>query len=343
MTRRIPSQLLAASLVLASAAFGCSDDNTGNVDPCLTALQFNLEVAGGAVIDEVSYEITGNGITPITGTINTSAPGSTASVEAFGIPPGEGYLVTMVARSVDGTLMCGGAAPFDVGAGVSTAVDVVLNCKGAQRFGGVRVNGQLNICAELERAVVAPLQVASGYALSVAADASDEEGDGVAYRWTATGGAFDDAAAATTVFTCGDADEEQITIEVSDDDFEYCADAWTIDVRCVADDGTGGTGGAGGSGGQSGSGGGDGGGGSGGDGGQSGGGGGGGDGGGGSGGDGGGGSGGDGGQSGGGGFGGDGGGGSGGDGTGGTGGQTGTGGSGGTGSIDECLVTLSVR
>jgi hypothetical protein len=237
-------QALAWSVVLSLAAFGCNG-NSGAVDPCLTALSINLQVADGAVIDQVSYEITGNGIMPITGTINTSAPGSTASVEAFGIPPGEGYLVTMIASSVDGALMCGGAASFDVGAGMSTDVMVMLNCKGPDRFGGVRVNGKLNICAQLERVVVAPLQVASGYALSVQADASDEEGDSVEYRWTATGGSFDDAAAQDTVFLCGAADEEQVTVEISDDAFEYCIDAWTVDVNCVENNGTGGTGGSG--------------------------------------------------------------------------------------------------
>ena len=248
MMTRSSLQAVAWSLVLTVAAFGCdsSSGTGGKVDPCLTALRINLEVGDGAVIDRVDYEITGNGMEPMGGTIDTSAPGATASVESFGIPPGEGYVVTMVATSVDGTLMCGGAASFDVGVGVSTEVDVMLNCKGSERFGGVRVNGKLNICAELEKVIVAPLQTSSGYALEVQASASDEEGDSVEYSWTATGGSFDDADAAETVFTCGEADEEQITIEISDDDFVYCIDGWTIDVNCV-DEGSGGTGGSGGS------------------------------------------------------------------------------------------------
>ncbi|MGD8608434.1 MAG: hypothetical protein PVH21_14150, partial [Myxococcales bacterium] len=177
--------------------------------------------------------------------INTSAPGSTASVETFGLPPGEGYVVTMVATSVDGTLTCGGASTFDVGAGISTNVEVMLNCKGSEQFGGVRVNGKLNICSELDKVIVAPLQTSSGYALSVQAAASDEEDDAIAYSWTATGGSFDDASAQATVFVCGDASAEEITVEVSDDQFEYCVDGWTVAVNCV-DGGTGGSGGNGG-------------------------------------------------------------------------------------------------
>ena len=240
-------QIVAWTLVLSVFAFGCdSSSTTDKIDPCLTALRINLEVADGTVIDEVEYVISGNGMEPMGGTIDTSAPGATASVESFGIPPGEGYIVTMVASSVDGSLMCGGSASFDVGPGVSTEVEVMLHCKGSQQFGGVRVNGKLNICAELEKVIVAPLQTASGYALEVSANASDEEGDPVEYSWTATGGSFGDASAAATVFTCGEASEEQITIEVSDDAFEYCADSWTIDVNCVDDVGTGGSGGDGG-------------------------------------------------------------------------------------------------
>jgi hypothetical protein len=160
-------QAVAWSVVLTLAAFGCATSNeAGEVDPCLTALRINLEVGDGAVINEVEYEISGNSIEPIGGTINTSAPGSTASFETFGLPPGEGYIVMMVATSVDGTLTCGGAATFDVGVGVSTEVDVILHCKGSERFGGVRVNGKLNICAELDKVIVAPLQTASGYAAS---------------------------------------------------------------------------------------------------------------------------------------------------------------------------------
>jgi hypothetical protein len=256
MTNWSSFQAVASFLVLAFAAAGCgSNGDAGNVDECLTSLRINLEVGDGAVIDKVHYEITGNGIIPITGFIDTSAPGSTASVEAFGIPPGKDYLVTMTATSDDG-LMCGGAASFNVDAGVSTEVDLILHCTGSEQFGGVRVNGELNVCAELEKVVVAPLQVASGYALSVEAEASDAEGDEIKYRWTATGGSFDNANAPQTVFLCGDADQEEITVEVSDDKFDYCIDGWTIDVTCVDDDeGAGGSGGSGGSSGGGGSGG----------------------------------------------------------------------------------------
>ena len=136
-------------------------------------------------------------------------------------------------------------APFGVKAGLTTSVDVTLYCKGADRFGGVRVNGELNICPELDRIIVAPLQTSSGYALEVQAHATDEEGDPVEYLWTATDGAFDEPNEADTVFVCGETTAEQLTIEVSDG---YCVDSRTIDVTCVNDGGTGSGSGSGGSG-----------------------------------------------------------------------------------------------
>ncbi len=250
MTPRSFLQLVAWPAVLALFAVGCSSGgDAGDRDPCAAFLNINLVLEDDTVIDQVTYEISGNGMDAMRGTIDTSAPGATASVEVFGIPPGEGYVVTMVAESNDGTLMCGGTATFDVEAGVSTNVMLILQCKGAEQFGGVRVNGKLNVCSELSKVVVAPLQTSTGFAADVSALAGDEEGDTVSYRWTATGGSFDDPSAASTRFVCGDANEEEVTVEASDDDFEYCADSWTVSVNCVDDGGSGGAGGTAGSGG----------------------------------------------------------------------------------------------
>jgi hypothetical protein len=254
MTIRSLLQAFAWSLVLPLILVGCGSGNdTDDKTDCLTALRINLEVADGTIIDEVEYEITGNGMMPMGDTINTSAPGATASVEQFGIPVGEGYLVTMIATSVDGSLTCGGSSTFDVAAGVSTEVDVILNCKGSEQFGGVRVNGKLNICAELDKVIVAPLQTSSGFALEVSALGSDSEKDDFEYRWTATGGSFDEPSAAVTVFNCEGPSSEMLTVEVSDDGFVYCIDGWTVPVDCV--DGDGGAGGNGGDGGAAGTGG----------------------------------------------------------------------------------------
>jgi hypothetical protein len=61
----------------------------------------------------------------------------------------------------------------------------------------------------------------------------DEEGDPITYDWTGTGGTIADANAASTTYTCGEVGEQTIAITISDDNFEYCMDDWTVPVTCV--------------------------------------------------------------------------------------------------------------
>ena len=106
------------------AACGPGSDSGGEQ---ASALLVRLTVADGVDIDEVAWKVTG-GVEDMTGTIDTSAPGSTASIELFGIPEGSGYLVEMEALTAEGDFFCTGTGQFDVVAGVATPVDVTLNC-----------------------------------------------------------------------------------------------------------------------------------------------------------------------------------------------------------------------
>jgi hypothetical protein len=212
-------------------ALGCSSDPHQGSDG--GSLSLNLVLAGGVVINEVDYEISGNGIEPIDGTINTSAPGASASVEVFGLPPAEDYVVELEATSEDGEVTCRGSAEFDVEIGVSTDVMMMLNCKLPVDDGAVRVNGKFNICAQLHKVVVSPLQTSIGNDIDLSALGMDEEGDPITYTWTGTGGTIADANAASTTYTCGEVGEQTITITISDDNFEYCMDDWTVPVTCV--------------------------------------------------------------------------------------------------------------
>ena len=74
------------SALLIAAAFtftGCAGDtSTGESG----SLNVNLELEGDVTINQVEWVLTGNGMEPMSGTINTSAPGATPSVEVFGLP-----------------------------------------------------------------------------------------------------------------------------------------------------------------------------------------------------------------------------------------------------------------
>ncbi len=220
-----------SSFVLLGAACSSTPDDGAPV----ASLELGFELADGSPVDEVSYAITGNGIDPMEGVIDTSAPGSTASVEVFGIPPGTQYLVTMTATTIDGERTCEGAVRFDVSAGIATEVHVMLGCKRAPRLGSVRANGKLNVCTDLTKVVASPLQTSIANGLALSAEGSDVEGDPIAYRWRATGGSLSNPSSAVTTYTCEVDGPQTVEVEVSDDGFDQCVDDWTIDVTCVVD------------------------------------------------------------------------------------------------------------
>jgi hypothetical protein len=221
---------LAAALSIASCAGEASTGESGS-------LSVSLQLRGGIEIDQVTWEIARVGMAPMNGTINTSASGSTPSVEVFGLQPGEGYSIAMAATSALGETSCGGSAEFDVESGVSTHVMVLLNCEPPQVLGGVRGDGYFNVCADLVVVVVvAPLQISVGDKIELLAVAEDAEGDHIEYLWETTGGSFDDPTAADPIYTCEELGNYDVSVAVSDDGFEHCTSGWTIRVTCEEGD-----------------------------------------------------------------------------------------------------------
>ena len=240
-----PLRWILVPLCLGLAGYGCAGTETQQGES--GSLSLDLVLAGGVEIDVVDWQITGNDMS-MGGAIDVSAPGSTASVEVFGLPVGaEPYVVELSAVSADQEVTCRGSAEFDVEVGVSTQVMVMLNCKRQEQLGAVRVNGKFNICSELTKVVVSPLRTSVGNDISLLSAAVDEEGDPISYMWSSHSGSLADPTAASTSYTCTEVGDDDITILVSDDGGSYCMSMWTVRVTCV--DGDGGTGGSGGSGG----------------------------------------------------------------------------------------------
>jgi hypothetical protein len=216
---------------------GCASETT--TSETTGSLSLDLVIGDGTVINEVDWEITRGDMKSMSGTINTSAPGSTASVEVFGLPPsvGKDYTITMEATATDGETTCKGSEDFGIDIGEVTDIMVMLNCKRPQRLGAVRVNGEFNICAELAKVVVSPLQTSVGNDIDLSAVGVDAEGDSLTYVWNATGGSIDDSSAPQTTYTCEEVGKHAIMILVTDND-DYCKMAtWTVPVTCVEGDG----------------------------------------------------------------------------------------------------------
>ena len=196
--------------------------------------------------DEVQWTITAES-GDYSGTIDTSAPGSYAALAFFGLPPTTGLpsTITMEAQTPDQQVSCVHEAEFDIVAGETTSIlvpavscyDLNGACTTEDTF---RLDAsppslqEPNGCSWLEIAVVSPLQTSVGNDIDLDANAQDEEGDSIEYRWTATGGSIADPDATTTTYTCGEVGDHTVTIAVSDDDFNSCVDDWTAVVTCVS-------------------------------------------------------------------------------------------------------------
>ena len=249
----MPNSRLLSLLVLSVAfALGVVSCSQGTQEGESGSLSLQLTIAGDVEIEEVAWVITGGEMEPMNGTIDTSAPGSTASIEVFGLPPsiGQDYRITMEAIGTDGETTCKGSEDFGIDVGEVTEIMVMLNCKRPERLGSVRVNGKFNVCAELTKVVVSPLQTSLGNDIDLFSAAEDLEDDDLHYLWIGTGGSIDNAQAASTTYTCTDLGDHFVKITVTDEpDSEVCDSSWTVQVKCVlGDGGTGGTGGDGGGG-----------------------------------------------------------------------------------------------
>jgi hypothetical protein len=107
---------------------GCGSGSDTSGEPS-SSLVLSLTIAEGVDIDEVLWRVSGGDMEDMLGAIDTSAPGSTASVELYGFPQGSGYLVEMEALSALGDFYCSGSTSFDVAVGAATPVDVTLRCR----------------------------------------------------------------------------------------------------------------------------------------------------------------------------------------------------------------------
>jgi hypothetical protein len=188
-----------ALAVAASTTIGCvgqeADDSTGTIG-------MELQIAPGVTINTVSWTIT-NATTTFTKSGSVTVRFSnTISFQAGAIPAADGYTITLNATSVDGAFTCTGSAGFNISAGATSLVSLILNCSTAPAGQGtVVVGGTTQICANLDSISASPLETAVNTPISLAATGSAGSVP-TTFSWTASAGTFDNALSATPVFTC---------------------------------------------------------------------------------------------------------------------------------------------
>jgi len=228
--------VLALAALFAGAVPACSSTQdthspTAQSDEHSGQIGMDLTIGGGVTLAKVHYKVTGNGIAAIEDDIPVDASGATASL-LLRLPAGMGYSVSFTATDVTGNTSCTGTATFDVTAGTTNGVNVPLVCGTVTTRGNTRFNGTFNTCPEIAQLAVAPLQLDVGGKINVSAGATDVDGNTLTYAWTATGGTFDAATAATTQYNCTAAGPQTLTITVSDG--QGCVTALTADVSCTS-------------------------------------------------------------------------------------------------------------
>jgi hypothetical protein len=206
--------------VLIAAFTGCADSP---VKEPTGSLSTTLIVAPGIDVTEINYEITGNGVDPITGVIAvTTTP---VSAVIAGIPVGVGYTIKLF--TTDGK--CSGSTVFDVVANQTTAVTINIQCIASVDRGTADVEATIMLCPTITSVVVSPIQVDVGGTIYVKAVATDPSQGALTYAWTATASSFADASADATTYSCSVGGSQTLTIKASN---VQCNDSISIDVVC---------------------------------------------------------------------------------------------------------------
>jgi Calcineurin-like phosphoesterase len=237
IARGARSLTVAAVLILGlGACSGGATTGGGSARNDLGAVGFALALVPGETLESASYTINGPGGFSKTGTVNL-ANSASVSTTIGGLPASSGYVITIGATTVDGTIACAGSAAFAVVAHQTTAVMIHLTCHEAPLTGSVLVNGTVNVCPTLTSVGASPAEVVVGEPVALAAAAVDRDAAPAAlsYHWTVSSGALDDASVASPTFTCLFAGPVTVTVAVSDGDpSPGCADSLKLSLTCTA-------------------------------------------------------------------------------------------------------------
>ena len=174
------------------------------------SVAMQLTLPDGSQIAAIEYSITGNSISPITGSVPVGNS-TTVAFQVGGIPVGTGYTLALTATTSTGQA-CSGSAIFDIVAGQVNAVSVAINCGQANTSGNVHVEVEINRCAIVTSLSALPVEVLVGGTIALSAAASSPD---ASFAWSASAGAPTQPSAASTNYPCAVPGTHTITVAVN--------------------------------------------------------------------------------------------------------------------------------
>jgi PKD repeat protein len=225
---------LAAGGSLPLVACGSGPQDEGDTATETGTAGVALSLPGGAILNTVSYTITGPGGVSRTGTLDVSKSATISGL--LPLPAGGPYTITFDGTSTDGSQICGGSQTFSVTAHQTTPITLHLTCKEGPRAGSVLVNGTVNVCPRIDGISSSPAEVVVGGTIALDAAAHDTDGapSPLAYAWTASSGTLSSSTAKNPTFTCTTPGTATLGLTVSDGDpAASCADTQTVTVTCT--------------------------------------------------------------------------------------------------------------
>ena len=222
--------LVALAVLIGASAAGCGTE----ADRPWGAVLLTVHAPTDARVVSADYAINGNAT--LHGTVTAPPQGDLIELIPR-VPAGDAYLATLTGRSADGRHTCTGTKAFRVAKGVTTRLDVDLTCgsvDGGSADGAGRVVIGISVSCHqvpLARFVVSPLVVAVGTYVVARADGARPDGAPLTFEWTAASGTFDSPRASQTTFTCTQAGDVEVKLQVEDD--ERCQQSYSARVTCL--------------------------------------------------------------------------------------------------------------
>lgn len=209
-------------VTLGACSVGGSDGGAGTI---------SFALPNGWTVETISYVVSSsNEDLLVSGTENVSDPDATLSL-TVNLAVGRGDVLELTATTTAGISCRGTSQPFDVVAGQSTFVNLVLLC------GGVAVGPDSCPLVTLEAPNPAEATLPSG-AITVSARASDPDpGDVLSFSWAASPGegTFGDSTAQATRYVCASAGVETLVLKVDDHHLPaFCTMTFLLPVTCLA-------------------------------------------------------------------------------------------------------------